>query len=125
MRRLAAHLALAGALAAALAACSPRQACLSAATRELGRIDALVASSEQALALGYRTERAVRPRATVGIGACAGGRVSLCTGTRLGTDLERRAIDPEAERRTLANLRSRQSVLRRQAAAAAQACPAA
>ena len=111
--------------AATLAACSPRQACLSAATRELSRIDALVAESERALVLGYRTERTLRERTvSIGLGGCLGRDVRLCTGTRLGTALERRAIDPEAEARILANLRARQSVLRSQAAAAAAACPA-
>ena len=110
--------------AAALGACTPRQACLSAATRELSRIDALVAESERALALGYRTERVVRERIGIGIGGCLGRDVRLCTGTRLGTGVERRAVDPEAEARILANLRARQSVLRSQAAAAAATCPA-
>ena len=111
--------------AAALSACTPRQACLSAATRELGRIDALVAESERALALGYRTERVVRDTGFgVGLGGCIGRDLRFCTGTRLGTGIERRAIDPESERRTLAYLRARQSVLRQQAAAAAATCPA-
>ena len=109
--------------AAVLGACTPRQACLSAATRELGRIDALVAESERALALGYRTERVVYERIGIGIGGCLGRDLRLCTGTRLGTSFERRAIDPLAEARTLANLRARQSVLRAQAAAAAATCP--
>lgn len=113
------------ALTLALGACSPRQACLSSATRELGRIDALVAQSERALALGYRSERVVRPRVSIGLGGCTRGDIGFCTGTRLGTGIERRAIDPAAEARTLANLQVRQSVLRRQAAAAAQSCPAA
>lgn len=111
-------------VAASLAACTPRQACLSSATRELGRIDALVAESEAALVRGYRTERVVRERVGIGIGGCYGRDLRFCTGTRLGTGIERRAIDPEAERRILANLRARQSVLRQQAAAAAASCPA-
>lgn len=111
-------------VAGALGACSPRQLCLSAATRELARVDALVAQSETALALGYRTERVLREGFGLGLRSCVGRDVRFCTGTRLRTGIERRAIDPVAERRILANLRARQSVLRQQAAAAAASCPA-
>lgn len=111
-------------VAASLAACTPRQACLSAATRELSRIDALVAESEAALARGYRTERVLRDGIGIGVRGCYGRHAFFCTGTRFDTALERRAIDPEAERRILSNLRARQSVLRRQAATAAATCPA-
>lgn len=103
-----------------------RQACLDSATRELGRVEALLAESERALALGYREEVVPVRDPAIGFTLCTSRDVAgLCVGQpTLTTRTRAVAIDPVAERRTRDNLRTRLSQLRREASRAVAACPA-
>jgi len=114
-----------------LAACAtPREACLRAATAELRTLDRLIARTEADLARGYALER--EPYSAATLDFCVGsGRFhdGLGLGLRYCPDVETRyrevpvAIDPAAERRKLAQLRSRRAEEAQRAAAAAEACP--
>ena len=103
-----------------------RQLCLNAATRELTRVERLLAESEEALARGYRLERELAPAPTIGLTLCARrDAAGLCVADPGPRVRERPvAIDPEAERRIRDNLRTEVSRLRRETAQAVAACPA-
>ncbi|PRY93693.1 hypothetical protein BCF33_2575 [Hasllibacter halocynthiae] len=109
----------------ALAGCA-RQACLDGATRELRRVESLLAESETALARGYREETVLARGPVAGFTLCASRDVAgLCVGQPAAATRTRAvAIDPAAERRTRDNLRTRVSQLRREASRAVAACPA-
>ncbi len=114
-----------------LTACaSPRQACLRSAFSELATLDRLIGESEANLARGYRIER--EPVVTTGLDFCIGNgiyRTGANVGLRYCNTVETRyrevevAIDPAAERRTLAQLREKRSAAARQAENRATACP--
>ena len=106
-----------------LAACAVQPPCGSGTTRELRRLEALIAQSELALARGYRSEPTLRP--AVGFGACFGDSSRICLEDRVVQGARRVAIDPLAERRTLDYLRNRQAALLAQASRDYRACTAA
>lgn len=114
-----------------LTACAtPRQACLRSAFSELTTLDRLISESEANLARGYRIER--EPVVTTGLDFCIGNgiyRTGSNVGLRYCNTVETRyrevevAIDPAAERRTLAQLREKRAAAARRAENQASACP--
>ena len=129
MTRLASLLVLA---ALTLTACaSPEQRCVNAATRDLNTVDRLIAETRANLDRGYalETDIQVRNRLTF----CAGryghrgrgysyGGFSFCTSPDLVERNRPVAIDPQAERRKLANLERRRQGLEVAARQAIAAC---
>ena len=107
-----------------LAACAePRAACLSRAEAGLRALDAEIAETESALALGYRV--APRSRVTAGLAICAGDSpVTLCVSGERPLHERRRAIDPDTERARLRALLARRPAVAAAAARSAAACPA-
>lgn len=114
-----------------LAACAtPREACLTSAVRDLVAIDRLIAEIESNLARGYAIKRV--PVTTTGFEFCVGGatggkgRVGLryCSTTETKYKDEPEAIDPRAERRKLAELKSSRARLAARAAEAQSSCRA-
>lgn len=120
------------ALCVLVACASPREACLRSAFSEVATLDRLIAESEANLARGYRIEP--EPYVTTGIDFCI-GRGVYDTGFNVGLSYcntadtryrEREvAIDPVAERRTLADLRRKRSEAALVAETRVAACPAA
>ena len=115
------------------ACATPEQRCVSRASDELKTVNALIAETELNLQRGYRIEIEVdySPRLTfcTGTGRWSGSRrayggVSFCSGTRRIERERQVAIDPQAERRKLANLQQRQAALRGPTQAALAACQA-
>ncbi|MEM9247100.1 MAG: hypothetical protein AAGB05_00235 [Pseudomonadota bacterium] len=118
-------------IALMLAACAtPREACLRASFSEVATLDRLILETEGNLSRGYRIDR--EPYVTNGLDFCL-GRGIYNSGVNVGLrycntvetryrDVER-AIDPAAEKRTLAQLRSKRDVAARNAQASAVACP--
>lgn len=106
-----------------LSACAEsRQACLRRAEADLRALDAQIADTETALALGYRTEES---RVHVGLAACnENSSLTVCLGGSGPIYQRREIIDPEAERRHLAVLQARRPQVAAQAEARAAACPA-
>ena len=113
-------------LALALAACSPQETCLRGATRDLRALDALIAETEANIARGYAYEdREVTRWAWV---RCYDGPRDLkrppsrCWEPYSAHVRKPVAIDPEAEARKLAALKTRRATLADQAMAAAAEC---
>jgi len=120
------------ALVLMIAACgTPQERCIDDATRELRRIDGLIADTEAALARGYGYEtRLVTRREWV---PCPRRRFDAADGTLASgsgfcwdrVQHQTRvpvAIDPLAERRKLDGLRDRRRTLAPAAAAATESC---
>ncbi|MEM6740527.1 MAG: hypothetical protein AAF646_10430 [Pseudomonadota bacterium] len=114
-----------------LAACAtPRDACLRASLSEIATLDRLIVETEGNLARGYRIER--EPVVSTGLDFCL-GRGIHDSGVRIGlrycNSVETRyrevevAIDPDAERRKLTQLRGKRAEESRLAQAQAASCP--
>lgn len=123
MTRAPLRLALLAALG--LNACAPsRQACLERAGAELRALDAEIAETERALAVGYRA--APRGTVTAGLALCAeDSPVTLCVSGERPLRERVVAVDPRTERARLATLRAERADAAAAVAAAAASCPAA
>lgn len=106
-----------------LAACAEtRAACLARAGADLRALDADIAETEAALALGYRQT----PRGAVSVGAALCTRdspLTLCVSAERPLAARHSAIDPEAERARLRALGSHRPAVAAAAGRAAEACP--
>lgn len=125
------------AMTAALVACgTPQEQCIRSQTRELRTVDRLIAETRSNLARGYayetqeitRTEWVICdyidvPPSKPG-GAKPPPKPRYCLDDVTETVRKAVAIDPAAERRKLAGLTDRRSVLNRQAVAAIEQCRA-
>lgn len=108
-----------------LAACgTSSERCAREVSRDLGRIEDLIAETKANIARGYRYETEYRSSAGFGIGFCTrSGPISFC-GSQFNTP--RRvavAIDPAEERAKLDNLESREAALRNEMAQGYPQCP--
>jgi hypothetical protein len=115
----------------ALAGCAtPRQACERNAVYDLRVVDNLIAESEATLARGYalRPEPYRRPRLQLcygsGFGRYDGFGFSYCGYPDIGIRLRPVAIDMNAERAKLAELKRKRHDLARSAKAQLQSCRA-
>ena len=106
-----------------LSACAEsRQACLRRAELDLRDLDAQIADTETALALGYRTEES---KVSFGLAACnENSSLTVCLGGSGPIRTRRVIIDAEAESRNLAVLKARRPQVAAQAESRAAACPA-
>lgn len=110
----------------ALTACStPREACLRQATAELDTVRALIVQSEATLARGYAIQ--TEQRAVVYTDFCIGrgsrrADFRFCNRVAPVTSKRAVAIDPQAEERKLASLKSRESVLIKRSANQLRQC---
>ncbi len=114
----------------ALAACAtPRESCISEATRELRTLTALVNETQGNIARGYAIAEvqdvAVRRTRCTGTNADGSTFTFPCEETTTVTRQQPVAIDLRAERAKLDSLLERQALLRRQSDAQVQACIAA
>ncbi len=107
-----------------LAACAdPRTACLDRAAEPLRSLDAEIAETETALALGYRI--ADGSRITAGMRLCADNSpVTFCVSGQRPISERRIAIDRASERARLEALIARRPAVAAAAARAVDACPA-
>lgn len=113
-------------LALALAACSAQDTCVRNATREIRALDSLIAETEANIARGYAYERREVTR-WAWVRCYDGPYDPTRPRTRCWepyTDIVREpvAIDPEAEARKLAGLKSRRAALADTAMAAVAEC---
>ena len=109
-----------------LAACAtPAERCVIDATKELRRVEALIAETEGNLARGYAIDRTAerRPRLTFCTGTYRSQvGVSFCTEEDIVYRERPVAIDPQAERRKLSILADRRIALRRTSEQQIAAC---
>jgi len=118
----------------ALAACAtPRESCITEATRDLRQVNRFVAEAQANIARGYGLE--TRQETQVRRATCE-GETTLPDGTVVETEFECErtviidvevpvALDLNAERARLASLMEQQATLERQSNAVVQACVAA
>lgn len=109
------------------ACATPRESCLRSATSELATLNRLVAESEANLSRGYALNREAEVVSVVDF--CFGNRRGhvgyyACTRPQTRYRTTRVAIDPAAEQRKLANLKSKQADANRRASAAVNQCNA-
>lgn len=107
-----------------LAACgTPEQRCARKVTNEIGTLDRLIAETEANLARGY-TYIYEPSNFTVSIGGCTSryNNVGFCGWSEPQYRRRAQAIDPEAEQRKLADLKSRRATLQTNSRAALEAC---
>lgn len=111
-----------------LVACAtPRQQCINDATRDLQVLDRLIIETRQNLERGFAVEQEVVPR--VGFTYCFGNQgsnvgLSFCSNNSTQVRNRPVAIDPEAERRKLAELEARRVEVAAQTQRALAACEA-
>lgn len=114
----------------AAACATPQERCISDTTKELRTINSLIAETEGNLSRGYAIEREtqVRPRLTFCAGSYRhrriGAGVSFCSTDDIVQRERPVALDPQAERRKLAQLRERRSALEVQVRRDLAACSA-
>jgi hypothetical protein len=107
-----------------LAACgTPEERCARQVTNEIGTLDRLIAETEANIARGY-TYVYEPSNFRVSIGGCTGryDSVRFCGWNEPQYRRRAQAIDPEAERRKLADLQSRRTALQSNSRAAFEAC---
>lgn len=106
-----------------LAACAtPREQCVSAATKDLQTVEFLIAETQANLSRGYAFETDYEIRSSIDV--CAGGwdPMRFCTRTYTVPRNRPIAIDPALETKKLNTLKTQQADLKRRAAPAVQAC---
>ncbi len=97
------------AAAIGLSACAtPKERCISNATKDISAIDSAIAEAQSNIARGYRLQdRAV---STVGVNFCSkSGPLSVCLGGNKDIEPRKVPINVTAERARLAALRSQRS----------------
>lgn len=98
-----------------LAACgTPQDRCVRATNREAATLDRLITETQEAMTRGYRIETELRDSGvTWGVAYCNRSRnIGFCFDNDRPRTVRRAVpIDPEAERRKLANLRERRAAL--------------
>ncbi|MGB0959742.1 MAG: hypothetical protein ACPGVK_05770 [Halocynthiibacter sp.] len=111
-----------------LAGCmSPEEACIKRATHDLNVVDALIVETSKNLSRGYavRTSERISPSFNWCIGGAENSLdVLYCRQTETKTVKTPVAIDPVAEKRKLATLKTKRKQLARDAAAAEKTCRA-
>ena len=106
-----------------LAGCStPLEQCVSRSTKDLRAIEDLISVTQTNIERGYALE--ADSRTSVGLQLCTSPSANFhfCTATQSNLKQNPVAIDVSAEKRKLAELKSRRAVLKRQSDLAVRAC---
>ncbi|WP_372893350.1 hypothetical protein [Rhodosalinus sp.] len=111
-------------LAAALAACSPRDLCIANARAELRTLDRLIAETRATVDRGYAIEERTVPEEVFTRCRDADGDLRPCWVTVPRTERRPVTVDIAAERRKLAQLEDRRAQEAAAAAARIRACAA-
>ncbi|WP_428546711.1 hypothetical protein [Profundibacter sp.] len=108
-----------------LAGCSTAlEQCVNRSTKNLQAVDDLIATTQANIDRGYALDS--RPQVSIGLQLCTSPSANFhfCTGTQTSPKQAPVAIDVAAERRKLAELKSRRAVLKRQSDLVVRACVA-
>lgn len=107
-----------------IACATPRQQCITAATKDLQVINTLIAETEANLSRGYAIE--TEYRTTTSLNFCAGDLdpFLFCTTSETVPHGRPVAIYPSAERRILQSLVKQRAILTRRSAAEIKICAA-